>query len=242
MCKFMATTRSPRLVAAPGGPSHIDFSVQHRGKEVFEATCASCHSNHSNGKLGPHDVLSDDLIHPATGFNPFIGEHPGEIGTQRCRSLSTNWKAGQIWAAFSSDQYKARSTGGPGFYRDVPLRAIWATAPFFHNNRLGAFSHDPSVAGRIAAYEDAMDRLLNPSHRDFLGSIALTSDSVTLSIPPAPPLTLPKGTPVNLFANLDPTNPLHNLCLELVENGGHYYGKDLTQADKYALKEWLKTR
>ena len=60
----------------------------------------------------------------------------------------TNWTAGHIWAEFSSDQYKARPTGGPGYYRDVPLTAVWATAPFFHNNRLGTYNGDPaSTAG-----------------------------------------------------------------------------------------------
>jgi hypothetical protein len=68
-------------------------------------------------------VLSDDLIHP---IHPFE-----EIDTNSCRALTTNWMEGHIWAAFSSDQYKERPTGGPGFYRDMPLLGIWATAPFF---------------------------------------------------------------------------------------------------------------
>jgi hypothetical protein len=237
MCSFMASTRPPRLVEAPLGATYIDASVLHHGKQVFDASCASCHSN--GGGLGSHDVLSDDALHVATGFDLLGGEPAGAIGTQRCRALSTNWKAGQIWAPFSSDDYKSRPTGGPGFYRDVPLQAVWATAPFLHNNRLGAFNHDPSVAGRIAAYEDAMDQLLNPTHRDFLRSIVRTTDSVNL---PGLPFALPAGVPVNLFASLDPNDPLHNLCPELVENGGHYFGSHLPAADKYALKEWLKTR
>lgn len=237
MCSFMNTTRPPRLVQAPGGPSFIDATVQHRGKTVFAATCASCHSNGEG--LGPNDVLSDDAIHRASGFDPFGGEPAGAIGTHRCRSLSTNWQAGHIWAPFASDQYQSRPTGGAGFYRDVPLQALWATAPFLHNNRLGLFNHDPSVAGRIAAYEDAMDKLLNPSRRNFLASIVLTTDSVSL---PGIPFTLPAGTPVNVFASSDPADPLHSLCPDLVENGGHYFGSHLSSADKYALKEWLKTR
>ena len=223
MCAFMNTTRPPSLLAAPGGSNYVtpDKHVLTRGQVVFNATCASCH----NGA-----VLSDDQIHLA-----------GDIGTNSCRSKSTNWTSGHIWAEFSSDQYKARPTGGPGFYRDIPLLAAWATAPFFHNNRLGIFNQDPSVGGRVAAYEEAMYELLNPLARDYLGSIQRTTDAIQVPTPLGP-VTIPAGTPVALFANLDPTNPLNNLCPDVVENEGHTFGWWLSDDDKYALTEWLKTR
>jgi mono/diheme cytochrome c family protein len=223
MCKFMASTTSPSLQAAPGGAGHItsDKHVLARGQAVFASNCASCHGG---------AVLSDDLIHPAA-----------EIGTNSCRSKTTNWEAGHIWAAFSSDQYKARPTGGPGFYRDVPLIGVWATAPFFHNNRLGVYNGDPSVGGRVAAYEEAMYELLNPLSRDYLGSIQTTTTAIQVPSPIGA-ITLPAGTPVAAFANLDPTNPLNNLCPDFFENQGHYYGAFLSPSDKYALVEFLKTK
>ena len=223
MCAFMATTAPPSLAAAPGGLSHISSSrsVLVRGKQVFNQNCASCHGG---------AITSDDLIHPAA-----------EIGTNSCRSKTTNWEAGHIWAQFSSDQYKERPTGGHGYYRDVPLVGVWATAPFFHNNRLGIFNGDPSVAGRVAAYEEAMGELLNPWTRDILGSIQTTTAPITVSAGGIS-LTLPAGTPVAAFANLDPTNPLNNLCPDFAENQGHYYGAFLSPSDKYALTEYLKTK
>jgi hypothetical protein len=76
-------------------------------------------------------------------------------------------------------------------------------------------------------------------------------------------LELPRGTPVNLYANLNPAalayaalahvqyrdDPralaealLHlSDCPDLVEDRGHYYGTDLTDADKADLIEFLKT-
>ena len=50
--------------------------------------------------------------------------------------------------------------GGPGFYRPPSLISIWATAPFLHNNSLGLFNNDPSVKGRLAAFDDAIHKLL----------------------------------------------------------------------------------
>ena len=223
MCKFMTTTTPPSLAATPGGSAYLstDRALLARGKAVFQSQCASCHGG---------AVLSDDQIHPA-----------GDIGTNSCRSKTTNWEAGHIWAAFSSDQYKARPTGGPGYYRDVPLIGVWATAPFFHNNRLGVYNGDPSVGGRVAAYEEAMGELLNPLSRDILGSIQKTTAPVTVSASGLT-LTLPTGTPVAAFANLNPANPLQNLCPDLFENQGHYYGALLLPWDKQALTEWLKTQ
>lgn len=227
-CAFMASNMTPKLKSAPGGNHLVNESLANKGKKVFREACASCHSNGED--LGPHDVLSDDEINPAL-----------VIGTNSCRSKTTNWKAGQIWANFSSDQYKQRPGGGPGFYRNVPLLGIWATAPFFHNNRLGTYNGNPSVAGRLAAYEDAMDQLLNPWKRDFLGSIQKTSVAITIPTP-AGAVTLPAGTPVAAFANLNPANPLDNLCPDYLENQGHYYGVLLSNNDKKALTEYLKTK
>lgn len=227
LCEFLETPRAPRLVHAPEGAHFVDWHVVKKGKIIFSQACASCHSD--GDRSSRRDALSDDLIHPYA-----------EIGTNSCRARTTNWMAGHIWAAFSSDQYKDRPTGGPGFYRDMPLVGIWATAPFFHNNRLGRIIGDPSVAGRISAYEDAMNLLLNPANRNEQDSILRTSDFVQLPTPSGL-ITLPVGTPIASFANLDP-NTGESLCQDLLENQGHYFGADLSDEDKYALTEFLKTR
>jgi hypothetical protein len=231
MCDFMAaSSKTPKLESAPGGKHEIaSKSVLDRGKKVFALNCAICHSN--GERLGGHDVLSNDLMLPAV-----------LVGTNSCRSRTTNWMEGQIWGQFSSDQYKQRwdvgvGPGGPGWYRNVPLLGIWATAPFFHNNRLGGYNGDPSVEGRLAAYEDAMDQLLNPWKRDIAGSVQRTTDWIQL-----PNGTqLPAGTPVAAYANVNPANG-QNLCADYAENQGHYFGALLSSSDKYALKEYLKTK
>lgn len=50
--------------------------------------------------------------------------------------------------------------GGRGYYRPASLVGLWATAPFLHNNSLGIFNNDPSVKGRMAAFNDAIYKLL----------------------------------------------------------------------------------
>jgi mono/diheme cytochrome c family protein len=55
--------------------------------------------------------------------------------------------------------------GGVGFYRPATLVSIWSTAPLLHNNSLGLFNNNPSVDGRLDAFDDAIRKLLWPAKR-----------------------------------------------------------------------------
>ena len=52
-----------------------------------------------------------------------------------------------------------RTSGGPGYYRPATLISAWATAPYFHNNALGLYNRDPSVKGRMIAFNDGIRKL-----------------------------------------------------------------------------------
>lgn len=123
------------------------------------------------------------------------------VGTNSQRAVGTNAMRGQVWDNFSSQTYKSlpavglvhffnpfRNTaavdrwgnndayappgGGPGYYRPASLVSLWATAPLLHNNALGLYDRDPSVAGRLKAYDDAIDKLLDSSRRAVIGVLA----------------------------------------------------------------------
>ena len=124
-----------------------------------------------------HNYLSTDIRIPVT-----------LVGTNSARAVGTNGMKGQVWDNFSSEAYKSLDAvgavhfynpystndldkwgnndvyyppkGGPGYYRPASLASIWATAPFLHNNALGRYTHDPSVKGRLEAFNDAVDKLL----------------------------------------------------------------------------------
>ncbi len=176
------------------------------------------------------NYYADDRRHPVS-----------LIETNACRALATNAMRGHVWDNFSSETYKSSppsgpievqnpfdgstSTyqpqgGGPGYYRTPTLVSIWATAPFFHNNKLGIDTHDPSVEGRMRAFDDAAEKLLWPEKRLGPESIYRTTAESWLLVP-APylpdflePLSedgylrigpVPEGTPVKLLANVDLT-------------------------------------
>jgi hypothetical protein len=243
------------------------------------------------------------------------------VQTNAARALATNATRGHIWDNFSSETYKTLSSvgeievqdpfdhskrtfhvpgGGPGYYRVPSLIGIWATAPFLHNNALGTYTGDPSVAGRMKAFDDAITKLLWPEKRLGFDSILRTTAESYIEIPaPYLPAELrslaqdgflrigpvPAGTPIDLLANADLDLSDHNQaadrvkliarlqaellkirqnhldadaarqvlrnlvpdllkiskCPDFVQDRGHYFGRQLSDADKRALVEFLKT-
>ena len=108
------------------------------------------------------------------------------VGTHSARATGTNSLHGHVWEDFASQTYKELDAVGPihyrdpfsganksfsppgggvGYYRVPTLISVWATAPFFHNNALGDLNNDPSAKGRLASFDDSIDRLLWPERR-----------------------------------------------------------------------------
>ena len=151
------------------------------------------------------------------------------IGTNVARSLGSNAIRGNIWDNFSSETYKELPSvgkftslynprdpdkpiafempaGGRGYIRTPSLTSIWATAPFLHNNSVGVFVKDPSVQGRMTAFNDAIVKMLWPERRLGVQSIPVTTveSSVTIS-GTSRKVRIPAGTPVDYVARVDPT-------------------------------------
>src|SRR5438270_5879951 len=186
------------------------------------------------------NFLSDDERYPCS-----------ELGTHIGRALTPNWDAGGGYGQMSSLGYKLNQAGTEQafdhdkdgkpiplynpltgkhdvkfsakklFYRTPTLVSIWATAPYLHNNSVGLYNGDPSLAGRMVGYEDGMTKLLWPERRLGVKSIKVTTEDSSLpdlfpllkggmpEFADLPDLDLgllrvPKGTPINLLMNLHP--------------------------------------
>jgi hypothetical protein len=71
------------------------------------------------------------------------------------------------WNPYAQQNIEWQPPGnGRGYYRPPPIIGIWATAPFLHNNTCGLFNNDPSVKGRVEAFNDGIYRLLTPGKTD----------------------------------------------------------------------------
>jgi len=189
------------------------------------------------------NFLSDERRHPVT-----------QIGTNATRAAATNAMRNHIWDNFSSETYKTlpgippfevdnpysptgKSTitmdaGGPGYYRPPSLISLWSSAPYLHNNTVGldptiVMPGDVSVAGRMKAFQDGIEKMLwikdrgkliwKTTQRSYI-YIPLDylpkelKDGVNLAASRHPELVdtatqtlkigpIPKGTPINLLSN-----------------------------------------
>jgi hypothetical protein len=181
------------------------------------------------------NFLSDERPHPAD-----------KIGTNVTRAAATNATRGHIWDNFSSETYKTRpqvgpvtlvnpfdnttfsyqiDANGPGYYRPPSLISLWSSAPYLHNNTVGEDFGDPSVDGRMRAFQDGIERmlLLKPRVNKIWRTTAtsyiniplayfpkILSDVIKLKDPSSIDGNgnlrlgpIPKGTPVNLISNLN---------------------------------------
>jgi hypothetical protein len=273
-----------------------------------------------------------------------------ELGINACSPLASNGIRGNIWDNFTSETYKQLPTVGPvtvynpidgtprefeppgggrGYVRPASLVSLWSTAPYLQNNSVGIFNGDPSVEGRMRAFDEGIRQMLWPDRRardpilsDKIpgpSQIYRTTTRSYLRVPAgylpdalksAGELSvlnrlapwafnregdleigpIPKGTPVNLLANLgllsentsleerkehakmlvtlllkfkqdlkslpenasdeDARKAFSNAvpdllelskCPDFIANKGHYFGTNLSDADKNALIEFLKT-
>lgn len=140
------------------------------------------------------------------------------LESEVCSAMASNAIEGRIWDNFSSQTYKElpgmgeltlnnpvtgedfkwqSPAGGRGYQRVPSLVAIWSTAPFLHNNEIGRFTNDPSTAGRLAAFDDAIHELLWPENRE--GTIHRTDRVTWLEIPVA---ALPGSAKIVLGDNI----------------------------------------
>jgi hypothetical protein len=266
VAKFFTRLKPIHLADAPDGKKYMttDAGQLRQGKIVFAQNCAGCHSS-KRPPAGVDDkawfseaVLKDDF---ADGnFYSNEERYPvTKIKTNAARAFATNAMRGHVWQNFSSETYKElpsvgeievynpytdamekfkAPSGGPGYYRTPSLISIWSSAPFFHNNMLGKFTGDPSVAGRMEAFNDAVEKLLWPERRLGKDSIWRTAQTCSIqlqaSVLPEPLRTLlksqvesdgyvrigpiPAGTPINLLTNINPdADPaqLADLCIRI---------------------------
>jgi hypothetical protein len=156
--------------------------------------------------------------------------------------------------------------GGRGYYRTPSLVSIWATAPYLHNNSVGVFNKDPSVHGRLVAFMDGMEKMLWPEQRLGVQSIPVTTTPSRIRLFTGPEMDVPVNTAVNIIARVNPLELpslgqrsidvltwtfgdrfllgrllAKNLAPDFIEDRGHLFGSTLSDDDKRALIEFVKT-
>jgi mono/diheme cytochrome c family protein len=202
-----------RSIEPPKYPFAIDRALACKGEAVFRATCGRCHGTYGERWTYPNRIVPIDVI--GTDRRRFDA-----LGAEAAALYNQSWFAHEKkgWLA---DGYPARVTAG---YQAPPLDGIWATAPYFHNGSV------PTVYQVLNS--KARPRIFTRSYRTGKEDY----DPVKLGwkvtvLEHGPDAGLPAVERRKVYDTREPGRG----------NGGHRFGDKLTQEERMAVIEYLKT-
>ena len=145
-----------------------------------------------------------------------------DIGTDRRRYDGISAKFGEYYnKSWFASEYKAIASDG---YQAPPLDGIWATAPYLHNGSVPTVYHLLNSKTR--------PRLFTRSYRTDRD--AYDAKKLGWKVQVLEKALDPKTPGIDLRRVYDTTQPGRG-------NGGHIYGDKLSEEERMAVIEYLKT-
>jgi len=200
-------------IQPPKYPWKIDEPLAAKGQAVFSTNCATCHGTYGEKWTYPNKIVPIDDIGTDRRRYDGIEDQYGEF-------YNDTWFAKEKKGWFLDGSY-ARKTSG---YQAPPLDGIWATAPYLHNgsvptlyNLLKSSTRPTTFTRSWKTDEDSYDRVR-------------TGWKITEVKDHDPKLLSP-------FER----RKVYDTRLTGRSNGGHTYGDDLSEEERLAVLEYLKT-
>ena len=200
----------------PAWPFDVDAALAARGREVFDANCSACHGRYAHDADGRRDRAAD--VYPnrlvpleLVGTDPMLVE----------QAHSDDGIAYVDW--FNRSYYGRLGTAAPGpGYVAPPLDGIWATAPFLHNGSVPSVRALLDGETRPARWRHVARDASDPEDydREDLGWRHVADEAIAPDTPPE--------------RVYDTSRAGH-------ANTGHRFGDHLSDAERDAVIEYLKT-
>jgi mono/diheme cytochrome c family protein len=200
-------------IQPPKYPLPIDRDLAGKGEKLFVQTCSRCHGTYGEKWTYPNRIVPLDVI----GTDP--ARYKG-LSDKFGRYYNQSWFA-QEKGGWFADEYPGKWTGG---YQAPPLDGIWATAPYFHNGSAPTVYHVLKSKSRPKIFT----RSYKTGKEDY-DPVKLGWKITVLDRPADPKLPAIERRKV-----YDTTQPGRG-------NGGHTFGDELTEEERMAVIEYLKT-
>jgi mono/diheme cytochrome c family protein len=200
-------------IQPPKYPLPIDRELADKGEVLFVDNCARCHGTYGEKWTYPNRIVP--LAEIGTDPTRYYG-----LTEEFGRYYNQSWFA-QEKGGWLADEYPGKVTGG---YQAPPLDGIWATAPYFHNGSAPTVYHVLNSKKRPKFFT----RSYRTEKEDY-DPVKLGWKITVLNEPPDP--KLPGIERRKIY---DTTQPGRG-------NGGHTFGDKLTEEDRMAVIEYLKT-
>ena len=198
-------------IEPPKYPFPIDPALAERGRRVFEENCAKCHGTYGADRDYPNRIVPLAKI----GTDPSL----------------VNGLTPRIEQHFRESWFgNEKGPGGKPFpvkyntgYQAPPLDGVWASAPYLHNGSV------PMLHGLLKS--DSRPRLFTRSYRT--GVEDYDADKVGWKVTELSEAPRPRSSrEARQF--YDTTQPGRS-------NAGHTFGDPLTEGERRAVIEYLKT-
>jgi hypothetical protein len=199
-------------IEPPKYPFSIDYSLADHGEALFHERCSSCHGTYGSNWTYPNKIIPLAVI--GTDRTRFDG-----LSNIAGQHYNESWFAHERSGWFIDD-FPARKSVG---YQAPPLDGIWATAPYFHNGSV------PTIYN-----------VLNSNSRPKRFSRSYVTDSEAYD-------TVRLGWKVFQASSSADASPgiesrkVYDTSLPGRGNKGHTFGDDLSDEDRMAIIEYLKT-
>jgi hypothetical protein len=198
---------------APKYPLPINDKLASKGKEIFEQTCSRCHGTYGEKWTYPNRIIPLKEI----GTDPKRAEGLSE---KFGRYYNESWFAKERPGWFADD-YTAKINDG---YQAPPLDGVWATAPYFHNGSAPTVYH--------VLKSKARPRIFTRSYRTDRDAYDAEKLGWKIEI-------LDKPADDKLLAI--ERRKVYDTSQPGRANTGHTFGDKLTEDERMAVIEYLKT-
>ncbi len=198
-------------IEAPQYPWAINQDLAAEGKDVFECSCAGCHGTYDDDPS--LETFPNKLIPlDVIGTDSLLGDLSGSEVGSLVEWFNSSWY-GQITQLEVENPFVG--------YTAPPLDGIWATAPYLHN-----------------ASVPTLELVLNSEERPMFWR-RVDYDSTNYD---RDALGWPwEETGPQESAPSNQRKHIHDATLLGYGNGGHTFGDHLTDEERTALLEYLKT-
>jgi mono/diheme cytochrome c family protein len=199
-------------IPSPRYPFAVDATLAKRGQALFERNCSRCHGSYGPDGEYPNQIVPVEKI----GTDPVLAEAGSK---KHIEYFNKSWFAQQV----GPDGQRYQITAHRG-YQAPPLDGIWATAPYFHNGSVPTVYHVLNSKARPKIYT----RSFRTQEEDY--------DPVKLGWK----IQVRDQAPDAAAPGIE-RRKVYDTTQRGRGNGGHRYGDKLTEDERLAVIEYLKT-
>ncbi len=199
-------------IEAPKYPFPVDAKLAARGQKIFGEHCAKCHGTYGPGGKYPNKIVPLETI----GTDRVLAEGVKDAMVDR---LNRSWLAREIGPDGKPIQFEYAQG-----YQAPPLDGVWATAPYFHNSSVPTIYHVLNSKARPKVFT----RSFRTGKEDY-DPVKLGLKITELEKGPAPDVSGYERRKV------------YDTRLPGRGNGGHTFGDKLSEDERMAVVEYLKT-